>query len=283
MKELIILLLPFVIACNEGKRINSKESETISTEDKKELLSIIHGGWVKQEYVDSIIRTKSPYKSSKQYLSNVELIIDTANATGDTIMNPGCSTNGKESYYFRIALKHDSLNKPIMQMLYNHNYINTDFFLEYSISSRDTILYMIKKNLNTREPKSKTPYKRIYNNPPGNNYSIDPTTIFLNRTLIAGKYTLYDAKNKLIGNEVEFKEDGKVEGFPECEHFYLESYYGDAGNYNYNFDYVVFSSSEKRSVFRWTLEKDIFKFYEIISGIQPENPGTLRFILKKKY
>jgi hypothetical protein len=220
MKKLIVLLLPFLIACKDGKEINSKEEKTISPEARKELLCIIHGGWVKQEYVDSIIKSKSPYRSSKQYLSNVELIIDTTHVVGDTLMNPGCSTNGKESYYFRIALKYDSLNKQTMQMLYNHNYMNMDFFLDYSISSGDTILYMIKKDINSGEIKSKTPYKRVYNNPPKNDYSIDPTTIFLNRTLIAGKYKLYDAKNKLISDQVEFKEEGKVEGFPGCEYFY---------------------------------------------------------------
>jgi hypothetical protein len=281
MKKLIVLLLLFLIACKDGKEINSKGEGTISPEARKKLLSIIHGGWVKQEYVDSIIKTKSPYRSGKQYLSNVELIIDTTNIIGDTIMNPGCSSNGKESYYFRIVLKHDSLNNPIMQMLYNHNYMNMDFFLEYSISSGDTILYMIKKDLNSGEIKSKTRYKRVYNNPPENNYSIDPTTIFLNRTLIAGKYKLYNAKNKLISNQVEFKKEGKVEGFPGCENFYLESYYGNAGNNNYNFDYIVLSPSEKRSAFRWTLEKDVFKFYEIISDGQPEGSEILRFRLER--
>ena len=279
MKKLIVLFLPFIIACKDGKEINSKREGTISLEAKRELLSIIHGGWVKQEYVDSIVKTRSPYKSSKLYLSNVELIIDTTNATGDTIMNPGCSTNGKESFYFKIVMKHDSLNKPTMQMLYNHNYINMDFFLEYSISSRDTILYMIKKDINSRE--SKISYKRIYNNPPENNYSIDPTTIFLNRNLIAGKYKLYDANNKLISNQVEFKEDGHVEGLPEYKNYYLENYYGNAANNNYNFDHMVLSTSEKRSVFRWTLEKDIFKLFEIISDGQSGDPGILRFSLKK--
>jgi hypothetical protein len=280
MKKLIVVLLAFIIACDSGKEKKSKEAP-ISPEAKKELLGIIHGGWVKQEYVDSIIKTKSPYKSHKHYMSNVELIIDTTNVIGDTIMNPGCSTNGKESYYFKIVLKYDSLNKPSMLMLYNHNYMNKDFFLEYAISHKDTILYMIKKDLNNGEVINKIPYKKIYYSPPENDYSIDPTTIFLNRILITGKYKLYNAKNELISNQVEFKEEGKVEGFPGYKKYYLECYYGNAGNCNYNFDYIVFPSSEKRSAFRWTFDKGIFKFYDVMPDAQSATIGTKRFTLEK--
>jgi hypothetical protein len=280
MKKLIVLFLPFIIACEP--RINSRGEGAISPEAKRELLSIIHGGWVKQEYVDSITKTKSPYRSSKLYLSNIELIIDTTNVIGDTIMNPGCSTNGKESYYFKIVINHDSLNNPTMQMLYNHNYINSNLFLEYSISSGDTILYIVKEDISSKKIKSKIPYQRIYKNPPGNNYSIDPTIIFLNRTLMAGNYKLYNAKNGLVSKKVEFREDGQVEGFPEFKNYYLENYYGNATSNNYNFDYIVFSSPEKRSVFRWTLEKGIFKFYDVIPNAQPVNPGILRYTLKKE-
>ena len=279
MKKFIFILLLFAISCTENKEKNPKKAP-VSLSAKTNLLSIIHGGWVKQEYVDSIIKTKSPYRSNKQYLSNVELIIDTANLTGDTVMNPACFSNGKESFYFKIVIKQDSLNKPSMQMVYNHNYMNMDFFLEYSISAGDTILYMVKKDLINGEIKSKIPYKRIYNNP-SVNYYVDPTTVFLNRTLITGKYKLYDAKNRLISNKVEFKEAGQVEGFSSFKNFYLESYYGSANSQNYNFDYIVLSAPEKRSVYRWTLKKDIFKFYDIIPDGNKADMEHFKFTFKK--
>lgn len=254
MKKVIIYFSIFALlisSCSSDTKKSVKDSITgfpkaagtnkLITEYKP----IVQGVWIKVDYINEVIRTKSPEAATKYVDGVTTMYFNTEKLNGDSILAPvGWSNHegGELTLFFRPGIRSSTIQFGAGD-------------LGYSIENGDTILTTYWPNENKKIIATK--YRRILVKQKdddigyGLNYAI-------NQGIISGKYLCTDSANSAF--EVTFLNSGKVIGFPNHDNYYVSDDIG--GEPMNNLDVIVFDLYSKKSQdFYFKITKDTLKLY----------------------
>lgn len=219
--------------------------------------SIFQGVWVKKDYITSIEKTHSPYKSQLKLWGVASILIDMKQVKDSVIA--GYSLNNHEGSNFTVFFKPVVNSTSLKINLSDYNNKSNYYELGYRIIGSDTsiTLYHINKY---KVIIDSTRYRRVLNKAIDENNAADGIDFITNKKLFAGKYDLID-----IGGHrstVDFNTNGKVSGFLSFSKYYINTDFV-AGPEN-NLDDVIFDLSSTVSAdFAYKFSADTIKLFEV--------------------
>ena len=257
---------------------------------KKQLMSAIHGGWVRKDYINKLLKSNSPLQAYNKADHFLELIIDTNRTNGsDTIGNPGCLENDTEMNYFKIIFKKEidsnKLSIPVDSTIgsdlpgtavnsanNNQEPITTKmvpwfiegplreevFELDCQIGEEDTLLVLSA----THETPSnkKIIYEKVFSDPPLGDYQIDPIDYFIAQTLFKGKFSLSKSSGVLLQRGVYLTPNEKT-NFKNYQMYRIGSDFGDGAP---GYDNITFYLEEKEERFAWKVVAGKIYLYAVL-------------------
>ena len=236
MKKIILpfLIISFFIACKSKTNsplkdsvANNKSAIDQSAELIKKFKPIIQGVWVKADYIDKVIKTKSPLAAQDIADYITTMYINTDHVKGDSIIVSTVIGNHEGG---DAVLKFQPGKSPSTIIL-------GDGDLSYSIENGDTTLML--SQLDETKKLRKTKYVKALNKQADddNDYGMN---YLINKNLISGNYTLTNSLGSKT--KVTFNSNGKVSDFPAVKTFLINTAFGDPMS---NLDYIVFNFNTK--------------------------------------
>ena len=209
------------IGCRSKTKSPSTDSisSSVSAKDQSaELIQkfkpIIQGVWVKSDYIDKVIKTKSPLKAMGEASGITTMVFNTDKISGDSLkVGVGWENHegGELTLKFEQGLFKNSLKV----------YLGTDTsggFHEIGLSfdKRDTtlVLYHFNKHNKVIE---KISYLKVYNHI-GDDLG-SAIHYIINKQIIAGTYSTKDSIG--IPSPVNFTTEGNISGFLGFKTYYL--------------------------------------------------------------
>ena len=206
MKNFLYALLASGIFYSCKSNTNQTAKDTSSARDSKQTQAlirqfkpIIQGVWIEKNYIEKVIKTRSPLAAADEIKGNTILYINTDHLKGDSLIIP--AGDNHEGTQFTVKFHPGKSSGSIK--------ISEGGELGYSIKKGDTILLLSffddqqKKMITTK-------FIKALNKQPDDDLGYG-MNYMINKGLIAGNYTLTDS----IGNisRVRFNNDGTVSGF----------------------------------------------------------------------
>ncbi|WP_426670866.1 hypothetical protein ACPPVU_06450 [Mucilaginibacter sp. McL0603] len=202
----ILFIAAFFLSCRSNPKQTAKDTTTNikpTADQTQELIKkfrpIIQGVWVKKDYIDKVIKTKSPLAAIDECRGITIMYINTDHIKGDSLQ------------FIAGYFNHDSGNVTIQfkpgknpsTILFN----NED--LSYSIENGDTTITVFQYD-NQKKLIVKAKFIKALNRQSdddlgyGMNYMID-------KGIFSGNYILTDSTGSV--SKISFTNDGKVSGF----------------------------------------------------------------------
>jgi len=267
------IILPFLVICLLGA-CKSKTTPTVEDSLKnsvaiksqtdsliKKFKPIVQGVWVKADYVEKVIKTKSPLAASDLAAWITTFYVNTDEITGDSIKfiaGYGNHDSGDVTIKFQAG-------KTPGTILFNGQ------DLSYSIENGVTTLLVPQYN-ETKKRYFKTKFIRILKKQPDNNLGYGLYN-YINKSLVAGNYELTDSLGST--SKISFSEDGKVSGFLACKSYDINIDLNS--DVNDNLDEISFNTDAKRLLsYSFKIIADTLKLYE--TG---ENADSTELVLGK--
>jgi hypothetical protein len=263
------LLLTLFVSCKSNTKNPSQDSlkSTPAIDPTSKLMAefkpIVHGVWVKTDYVDKVIRTKSPLAAADLATGVTTMYINTNNIAGDSIIVPagwGNHEGGELTLAFKAGKRKSTIKFGAGD-------------LGYSIKNGDTILTTYwpddnKKIIVTNYKRAL--YKQLDDDIGyGLNYMI-------NKGMIAGKYSCIDTSG--VASPVIFTNNGKVTGLDNFKTYFIQNDLG--GEPMNNLDGIIFDIYTKKNTgFSYQINIDTLKLY----STRPNADSTLLILDKLKY
>jgi hypothetical protein len=263
----ILLMLVLLFSCK------SKTKETSSLANNGTKLSspgsfiesfkhLLHGVWVKSDYIKMVIKSKSPYSAIDLAEGLTTMHIDTSKIKGDSLIVPA-GINNHEADKFVLRFKQGKSPGSIQ-------FAGGE--LSYSINNKDTVLLFSKYNNESRRIEV-TRYIKALN-------STDPLgsdmDYLINKNLFSGSYAMSGSDGQI--NNVKFSDDGEVIGLPKIKTYYvLNDFIGDPMD---DFDQVIFNLYGKnQQSYAFVISSDTIKLYDT----KPNADSTKMLLYKLKY
>ncbi|MGF7037892.1 hypothetical protein [Mucilaginibacter lappiensis] len=251
---LLVFIFSIFISCKSNTKPPIKDSIVVTQsinqtqEVIKKFKPIIQGVWVKSDYVDKVIKTKSPATAADEATGMTTMYINTDKITGDSIL-VGAGWNNHEGGELTLKFK---AGKGKSTILFGGGELG------YSIKNGDTVLTTYWPDEKKSNKIIVTNYRRVLiKQAEDMGYGIQ---YIINKQLISGKYNMKDS----IGNNsiVKFYNDGKVSGFLNFKTFYINTDFV-AGPQN-NLDQLIFDVQTKvQKDFLFKLQSDTLNIYEV--------------------
>ena len=239
MKKILSLVLTAVmlISCKSKTKLpdNDSAKNTTSSNQAQELIKkfkpIIQGVWVKADYINKVIETKSPLASAGLATGLTIIYIDTNDIKQDSIVSMAGYGNHDGA---NVIIKFRPGKKP-STILFN------DGDLSYSIENGDTVLTFPQYN-ESKKQFILTKYIRILKKLANDDLDFG-MHFYINGKLVAGNYRLIDsAENQ---SNINFSDDGKVTGFLNFKSYIINiDLNSDA---NDNLDGIYFKTVHKEN------------------------------------
>ena len=235
-----------------------------------------NGHWIAQPYIQSLQKTKSPIKTEQTENKLIQLIFPDDGFKDNSIEVDGWTLN-EGGLGFTISLK-PGIKKDTWKTNAK-NYDNADVgFMDigFSIVKKDTMLLLYKYS------KAKKLLGIINYIKSSNAFSSSEETGYLhfqvNKALFAGTW---NSK----GMNVQFTNDGSVDGFNDAVHYEVEFYAPNPvkqGNKMY--DEVTFTNAAgNKEDYLWLMEGNKLMLYERLDkGNYIYKPGKLKYTLVRK-
>jgi hypothetical protein len=283
----VLLITGLFLACKSNTKQIIKDSITTSkqavTDPAQSVIEkfkpFIQGVWVKKDYIDDVVKTRSPYKSFKylEHVASMQISISKSNIDS---VDVGYSLNNHEGANFTLYFKkgHKLTNLKVSLPDYD---VEANFYeLGYSVKGKDSclILYHYSKNNHVLDS---TLYERVSQTLPNEDDAGWGIQLLNNKNLIEGTYQLIDTTGHTLN--IIFNTDGNVLGFQKFSKYYI----GDdfvAGPEN-NLDQIYFDINNKtQKMYLFKLKADTLNLYE--SKEKPDSIsleyGKLKYKLVKQ-
>jgi hypothetical protein len=267
------IVFPFLIICTlaacksktkapvKDSTINNSSEINQTDELIKKFKPIIQGVWVKADYVEKVIKTKSPLAAADLATWITTFYVNTDQITGDSIKfiaGYGNDDSGDVTIKFQPG-------KTAGTILFNGQ------DLSYSIENGDTTLLLPQYDEHKKQY-FKTKFIRILKKQPDNNLGYGLYN-YISKALVAGNYILIESGQ--VKSKVFFSEDRKVNGFFNCKSYDINiDLNSDA---NDNLDEIIFVSYSKHQLsYSFKIDADTLNLYDTY-----ENADSTKLILGK--
>jgi hypothetical protein len=261
----IFLIAGLFLSCKS----NTKQAAENSTADQTQSLiqkfkPIIQGVWVKKEYVDKVIKNKSPLAAADEATGITIMYINTDHIKGDSLIAPtGDNHDGSQ-----ITIKFYPGKTP------SSIRISEGGELEFKIDKGDTVMFFTKLDDQTKKI-IKTEFIKELNKQPDNDLGYG-LNYAINEGLIAGNYVLADTLNSTM--KVNFTNNGKVYGF--LNHSEYEINFDLNSSPMDNLDEINFDIRSKSSAsFSYKINGDTLNLYTT----HPNSDSTQLILGKRIY
>lgn len=242
---LALAVLCFFFSCKSKHAQNASDTVTTSSATNTTKVSVtpnvlaekfrpfIRGTWVKSNYIDAILKTRSPYASSWGLGGVADILISAEGPLKDSLV-VGYSLNNHEGGNFTIFFKQGHLPTSLKINLPDYDNRSNSYELGYKVEGADTTLVLYRLNKNNAVI-SRIKYTRVSRSASSDNAAsgIDYIT---NDKLMAGTYTTIDQTGSKL--RVQFTSEGKVYRFEDHKDYYVNSDF-NAGPAN-NIDQIIF-------------------------------------------
>ena len=242
-----------------------------TTDTHADLKSVLNGDWAERSYIDVLAKTKSPCKSKAALRSIVELNIDTAKISGDSLEIGAPSIHEGTSFYifFRSGIAVNALPTSLRDYDNHSNF----YELGYLISNRDTsvVIYHYDKD---KKLINQDTYRKVLKNSEG------PLQYMVNKTLVAGVYKTTDTTGQSI--TIHLTDDGKVIGLPDFSKYYVLTDFVAESN---SLDEICFDVQTKnQQCYAFEIKADTIDLYQTIENTDSATSslGKLMYRLVKK-
>ncbi|HEX8021566.1 hypothetical protein [Mucilaginibacter sp.] len=261
--SLLILILIALISCKSKTKAPVSDSvlQRTSVDTHSTLLQqfkpFIEGIWLTSDYITDLSRTKSPYISSKKLTGASALAINLDSTEKDSTI-VGVSLNNHEGTSFTIFFKPGHRPNSLKTNWVDYKVRSNFYEIGYQIAGVDTSLVLYHYNKNNQVTDS-VKYTRVLAKQVDNDmgYGISYIT---NKLLISGKYEMLDANG--VTSKISFTNDGKVNGFPDCETYYVNTDFV-AGPQN-DLDQFSFNiGTQKQKDYLFKTNRDTLNIYNI--------------------
>ncbi|MGZ3753982.1 MAG: hypothetical protein ACXVAY_21085 [Mucilaginibacter sp.] len=253
----LLLILSACFSCKSKSNQDTKDSTATSsinqTQDLiKKFKPIIQGVWVKADYVDKVIKTKSPLAASDEVGGITTMYINTDKLEGDSIIvNAGYGNHEGGS----AVLKFQPGKSPAT-IIFNGGE------LSYTISNGDTTL-TISQFDKTKKQQIITKYIKALNKQPDDDLGYG-MSCYINKGLVVGSYALIDSTGEK--SKVDFNSDGKVTGFFNFKKYIINIDLNS--DVNDNLDEIGFDAfSKNRKSYGFKIILDTLKLYETLENV----------------
>jgi hypothetical protein len=259
----LMLFFTVMISINNISFSFFSNQDGINVKPGREVLQIIKGVWVKTDYIESIMQTRSPYESSEELEGLVAFLIDQSTLKGDTLNVDG-SLNNHEGFNFNLFLDKITNGNSILTDISDYETKDVHFNIEYNITSKDTIL-ILKKITNSNKCLEQIKYTRVSDKLSDNESGLGINT-FVNKNLFAGKYSLVIPKAKK--QSIELTADGKIIGWKDYNEYEVMTDF-DMADDDECVDQIILKNGDKLQTFGFVFKGNSIKFYNLIN-LDPE-------------
>jgi hypothetical protein len=227
MKPILFFFAAMLLltSCKSNKKQPAQDSAVLAKPADSTILLLskfslaINGIWVKTDYINDIVKTRSPYASREKLGGIASLYIGIGSSSKDSSM-VGASLNNHEGYSFPLYFKAGKKNNSLKTGLPDFNDRSNYYDLGYVIKGVDTSLFLYHYNKSGRLLRS-TRYSRVFNSAPPESDMGFGIAYIINQKLITGKYLVTDTAGTVFN--VEFTNEGKVSGFLNFENYMLNA------------------------------------------------------------
>ncbi|MEO6851383.1 MAG: hypothetical protein ABI203_10550 [Mucilaginibacter sp.] len=257
-----LLIFSLLISCKSNMKQPAKDTTLVKPINQTEELiekfkPIIQGAWVKKDYVEKVITTKSPLAAMTEADDFILIYINIKNIKGDSLVVPDGNTHDGS----QITIKFQSGKSPSTIKVLEGGEIG------YSIDKGDTILYYSRFD----EQKKKiitTKFVKVLQELPDNDLEFGLNHA-INKAIIAGNYLLTDSLGKV--SKVSFNNDGRVSGFSDFSKYHVNfDLNSDAMD---NLDEIFFSDEKKirlnhlNGAYSFKFDMDTLSLYSTHSNV----------------
>lgn len=262
-------LIIFIISCQSkpDKAITLQSSSADTTQQViAKLKPVLQGVWIKQDYLQTIIDTKSPLLAADKAVGITTMQIDTAGIAGDSLK---VAVTYDNQQYGDVPLKFKP-GKNKTAMLFGENELG------YRIANGDTTLLLYQFY---QKQWVISTYLKSLPKLSGNDLQ-EGLAYLINKNLFSGKYSHTDSLGKV--KPVVFGANGGVSGFGSFNHYTVENTFADKTMNNLDqITFNQFSSSEKTFAFK--IEQRILRLFDIKKDERSRRllQGKLEYTLKR--
>lgn len=227
--------------------VNNSPTKNQTDELIQKFKPFIQGVWVKADYFNKVIKTKSPLAAADEATGITTMYINTDHIKGDSIVVSAGIDN------------HEGGN-PVLKFQPGKNpssIIFNDGELSYSVENGDTVLTLLQFD-EAKKLLIKTKYIKALNKQADDDIGYGMNYI-INKNLISGNYTLTDSLG--IKTRVTFNNNGKVSYFPGLKTFFIDTDHGN--DPMSNLDNIVFNFNTKNYAFyAFKINADTLNLYD---------------------
>ncbi|MES2703254.1 MAG: hypothetical protein V4649_11470 [Bacteroidota bacterium] len=240
-------------------------------------LPYLYGEWAREDYLEDLKKTKSPYKSSRLLNGVVYMYIDTTKPHTDS-MEIGASWNNHEGYTFYLYPNKGTTNHSFLISHPDYDDSTSRYELAYVPGNKSRYLTLYHYNKSNAVIDS----VRFVSVPA--NTALEPLQYIVNDILIAGSYKCFDSLNRVT--TVKFSSEGKISGVANYTDYLIATDFNGGPE---RIDYIVLSSGNVRSTYTTyglNFDDDTVRFYgtveDTLTGGISDSLGALRYTLVKE-
>jgi hypothetical protein len=217
----------------------------------------LHGVWVQADYIDDIVKTKSPVKSGEKLTFITELIIDTSNISADSLI-AGIALGNHEGSDLILYFKQGKTPTSLIAYINGFEDEPDSHDLGYEIRNDDTLLTICHYDKN-QKLLDKIKYMRVAEVAPGS-------------TLEDGFQYMVNKVTDSAGIEISVKltNDGIIDGLPGFKTYYVITDF--VASPEDSADKICFDiQTDRQSCYTFEIRKDTIDIFKAPVG----EPDTL--------
>jgi hypothetical protein len=240
--------LTLFISCKSKPGDDDGESSGKQLDQSAEMLQqfkpVIHGVWVKKNYIKKVLKTKSPLEAIDRVEGITTFVVDTTQIKGDKLNVPVNWNNHKAG---ELTLKFQPGKNTTTVML-------GDDELSYTVKRNDTTLIVYHYDEKKHETTSDK-YIKAFDKLPPNGIAY-PMSYMINEGMMSGKYEGTDAAGKKVN--MLLTDNGKVSGYPGLSTYFVQNDLGE----KMGMDVLIFNKGTKEEqTYAFELKKKVLTMH----------------------
>jgi hypothetical protein len=252
VKYFLVFIAVIFASCNVEQKpavVADARQKYCPDKDKHDLLQIIEGGWVNEEYIKMFQRVRSPMAVAAKEIKLQQIAIDISNISGDTLLNALGRLNCNEGERFDVIFYADKEGKTKMRLVENRAELSNALELEYEINERDTIL-LVKKPGDSAPLRFKRQFRKLFS---AEDVPVTAMEFYVNKELLAGEW-------EFDGKKVSFTEKGKVGNFKSFRHYSIITRDPEASSLP---DEISFYNDTSGITYAFTVRNNTIQLYDL--------------------